>query len=218
MKEFFDPSIAPELCVPSSLTLTNPTSHAMLTGPNKGGKSSSLRALCLNVWLAQTFGLVFAKSARLTPFAWIQSGLRLADSPGTESMFEKEILFGVSTLRLAKSGRPGIVFYDECFHSTNPPDGEKTARIFLESLWSYSNVVSLVSTHIFSLVESAPSSIQRLCVPAEKTPTGIVYSFELAPGICKVSSVEEIYKKFGFPLVSPRSNLKLNLIKSNRTD
>jgi hypothetical protein len=217
MTDFFDPSIAPELCVPSSIALNKKSTHSILTGPNKGGKSSSLRALCLNVWLAQTFGLVFAKSAKIRPFAWIQSGLRLADSPGTESMFEKEILFGVSTLRLAKSGRPGIVFYDECFHSTNPPDGEKTARIFLETLWTHSNVVSVVSTHIFSLVENAPAGIQRLCVPAEKTPTGIVYSFQLAPGICKVSSVEEIYKKFGFPLLLPRSNLKGNLVDSNRT-
>jgi hypothetical protein len=205
MKDFFDPAIPPELCVTSSVSLKGKSTHAILTGPNKGGKSSSLRALCLNVWLAHTFGLVFAKSAKLTPLAWIQSGLRLADSPGTESMFEKEILFGVSTLRLAKSGRPGIVFYDECFHSTNPPDGEKTARIFLEHLWKQSNVISLVSTHIFSLVENAPASIQKLCVPAEKTPTGIVYSFELAPGICKVSSVEEIYKKFGFPPAAVKS-------------
>jgi hypothetical protein len=200
MIDFYDPAIAPDICVPSSIGLKGKKTHAMLTGPNKGGKSSSLRALCLNVWLAQTFGLVFAKSAKLTPLAWIRSGLRLADSPGTESMFEKEILFGVQTLALAKSGRPGIVFYDECFHSTNPPDGEKTATIFLEHLWNQPNVLSVVSTHIFSLVENAPANIQRLCVPAEKTPTGIVYSFELAPGICKVSSVEEIYKKFGFPL------------------
>jgi len=200
MTDFYDPSIPPEVCVPSSIILSGKQTHAMLTGPNKGGKSSALRALCLNVWLAQTFGLVFAKSAKLTPLAWIRSGLRLADSPGTESMFEKEILFGVQTLALANSGKPGIVFYDECFHSTNPPDGEKTATIFLEHLWNRKNALSVVSTHIFSLVENAPASIQRLCVPAEKTPTGIVYSFELAPGICKVSSVEEIYKKFGFPL------------------
>lgn len=205
MKDFFDPAIPPEICVTSSISLKGTSSHAMLTGPNKGGKSSTLRALFLNVWLAHTYGLVFARNARVSTLSWVQSGLRLADSPGTESMFEKEILFGVSTLRLARSGKPGIVFYDECFHSTNPPDGEKTARIFLQNLWKQANVLSIVSTHIFSLVETAPPAIQKLCVPAEKTPTGILYSFELAPGICKVSSVEEIYKKFGFPCDAVKS-------------
>jgi len=199
MEGFYDPAIPTEVCVTSNITLEGKAQHALLTGPNKGGKSSSLRALCLNIWLAQTFGLVFAKTAKLTPFAWIRSGLRLADSPGSESLFEREIQFATKTLRLAASGKPGIVLYDECFHSTNPPDGEKTSKIFLENLWKQKTLVSLVSTHVFSLVEEAPQQIQRLCVPAEQTATGISYSFSLAPGICKVSSVEEIYKKFGFP-------------------
>ncbi len=199
LKGFFDPAIPVEERVSSDIKLAEKTRHAILTGPNKGGKSSNLRALCLNVWLAQTFGMVFAEEASLTPFAWIRSGLRLADAPGSESLFEREVHFATKTLRMAASGRPGIVLYDECFHSTNPPDGEKTSRIFLSNLWSQQNVVSLVSTHVFSLVETAPEQIQRLCVPAEQTPTSILYSYRLAPGICKVSSVEEIYKKFGFP-------------------
>lgn len=199
LHDFIDPSIPPEVCVPSSVSFSDLNTHGLLTGPNKGGKSSTLRALCLNVWLAQTYGVAFARRMLMTPVAWIRSGLRLSDIPGSESMFEKEIVFATKTLKLAASGRPGLVLYDECFHSTNPPDGEKTAKLFLETLWRQPRTISLVSTHIFSLVENAPSPIQRLCVPAKETPSGIVYSFELAPGICKVSSVEEIYKKFGFP-------------------
>lgn len=199
MKEFFDPTISPLECVSSTISLGGKKSHALLTGPNKGGKSSTLRALCLNIWFAQTFGLVFAKEAILTPFAWIRSGLRLADLPGSESLFEREIHFATKTLRKAHSGQRGFVLYDECFHSTNPPDGERTAKHFLQELWKARNVVSLVSTHVFSLVDEAPPEIERLCVPAEKTAKGLHYSFCLAPGVCKVSSVEEIYKKFGFP-------------------
>lgn len=199
LNNFFDPSIPAKDRVPSTLVLQEPMQHSVLTGPNKGGKSSALRALCLNVWLAQTYGMAFATSVYMKPFNWIRSGLRLADLPGTESMFEREIQFATETLRMATSGKSGIVLYDECFHSTNPPDGEKTAKIFLETLWKTKKVLSVVSTHVFSLVESAPPQIQRLCVPAEATPQGIVYSFRLAPGICKVSSVEELYKKFGFP-------------------
>jgi hypothetical protein len=98
MIEFFDPSIPPHVCVTSNIEMKNSGIHSLLTGPNKGGKSSTLRALCLNVWLSQTLGMVFAESARLTPFHWVRSGLRLADSPGSESMFEKEVLFANKTL------------------------------------------------------------------------------------------------------------------------
>ena len=198
--QFFDPAISPENRVKSSIQIQNGISHNLVTGPNKGGKSSALRALCLNVWLAQTIGFAFADSFSLTPFAWIESGLRLADTPGSESLFEREIQFTTNILKKAKSGTYGIVFYDELFHSTNPPDGEKTASIFLSHLWKFPNVVSFISTHVFTIVESAPQEVQRLCVLANETETGLHYTFRLAPGICKVSSVQEIYKKFGFPL------------------
>jgi DNA mismatch repair ATPase MutS len=200
IEDFVDPSITTTNPILSSCRFNMTSHHAILTGPNQGGKSSSLRAICLNVWLAQTIGMAFAKKMTLTPFTWIRSGLRLADTPGSKSLFEREIVFATKTLQLAKgkSGL-GLVLYDECFHSTNPPDAEQTSRLFLQTLWKSQTTLSLVSTHVFSLVEQSPSHIQRLCVPAKKTESGMEYSFQLSPGICKVSSVEEIYKKYGFP-------------------
>jgi DNA mismatch repair ATPase MutS len=69
----------------------------------------------------------------------------------------------------------------------------------LEHLWMSPSVLSVVSTHVFELVETSPTHVQRLCVPASISDSGIRFSFTLVPGICKVSSVEELYKKFGFP-------------------
>jgi hypothetical protein len=201
LEEFFDPSIPSHLRVKSNLHLKT-KNHCLLTGPNQGGKSSSLRAILLNVWLAQRLGVAFAASMKLSPFLWCQSGLRLADKPGERSLFEREIMFAKQTLTLSKEKGYGLVLYDECFHSTNPPDGEKTAQIFLSHLWKSPTTISIVSSHVFSLVESAPNTVEKLCVPAEQTPQGIQYTFTLTPGICKVSSVEEIYKKYRFPLAA----------------
>ena len=216
IEDFYDANIQAEGQKVSSCRFDGHTIHGVITGPNKGGKSSTLRAICLNVWLAQTIGLAFAGKMQLTPFSWIRSGLRLADTPGEESLFEREILFATDTLRYAKSPKTGLglVLYDECFHSTNPPDGEKTAKHFLREIWKSKTVVSIVSTHVFSLVETAPDQIQRLCVPAIQTADGIEYTYTLSPGICKVSSVEQLYKKYGFPQV--RSNKKANLSALNR--
>jgi hypothetical protein len=203
--DFFDPAIHPKQRVRSSLRMINSDSqHILLTGPNQGGKSSILRAALLNVWLAQTYGVAFATKMVLKPFDWIESGLRLSDRPGETSLFERELEFGASIL--AKKGT-GFLVYDECFHSTNPPDGEKTARLFLESLWQKKTVASFISTHVFSLVEKAPKTIKKLCVPAtlfesdksDKSEKKLKFSFHLEPGICKVSSVEQLYKKRRFP-------------------
>jgi len=203
---FFDPSIPVEKRVTSSFVSRG---HTVLTGPNKGGKSSILRALLLNVWLSQTYGVAFASAATLTPFAWIESGLRLVDQPGAQSLFERELSFASKVLRRSNLSEQGLLLYDELFHSTNPPDGTKTAKRFLDSLWTSNSVLSVVSTHVFELVEASPKHIQRLCVPASLSDTGIRFSFTLVPGICKVSSVEQLYKKFGFP-ASPKDNSKDN--------
>jgi hypothetical protein len=193
---FFDPSIPVEKRVTSSFVSRG---HTVLTGPNKGGKSSILRALLLNVWLSQTYGVAFATAATLTPFAWIESGLRLVDQPGAQSLFERELSFASKVLRRSNLSERGLLLYDELFHSTNPPDGTKTAKRFLDSLWQSNSVLSVVSTHVFELVETSPKHVQRLCVPASLSENGIRFSFTLVPGICKVSSVEQLYKKFGFP-------------------
>jgi hypothetical protein len=216
LEDFYDPSIQASSKKLSSCSFKDNSIHGLITGPNKGGKSSTLRALCLNVWLAQTVGLAFARTMRLTPFSWIRSGLRLADTPGEESLFEREVMFATKTIHYAKSPKTGfgLVLYDECFHSTNPPDGEKTARLFLQELWSSQTTVSIISTHVFSLVETAPQHIQRLCVPAIQGEAGIEYTYTLSPGVCKVSSVEELYKKYGFAQV--RSKREPNLSALNR--
>jgi DNA mismatch repair ATPase MutS len=110
-------------------------------------------------------------------------------------MFESEVYFAGSLLR-RKTG-PGLILFDELFHSTNPPDGMRTAILFLQSLWKRPHIASVVSTHVFSLVEKAPKQIQRLCVPAEKQGEEFVFSYKLQSGICKVSSVERIWKEQG---------------------
>lgn len=138
---------------------------------------------------------------RLHPFDWIQSGLHLEDTPGEQSLFEREVQFASSAIQRAKS-RPdqkGLLLFDELFHSTNPPDGEQTATLFLQQVWASPNLSSIISTHVFSLAETAPPNVQALCVPAHKASDGtLTFTYTLQPGICKVSSVDRILEECGF--------------------
>lgn len=173
--------------------------HALLTGPNKGGKSSFLRGFLLNLVLAQTFGYAYCDVCLLKPVNWIATGLRIEDRPGKSSLFEREVEFAVEILKRAKQNpqETGVVLFDELFHSTNPPDGTRTAKTFLEQLWEQSNLVSIISTHVFSLVKEAPESVYKLCVPAFVKEGRLEFTYTLQHGICEVSSVDMILEQKG---------------------
>lgn len=167
--------------------------HALLTGPNRGGKSTALRSLLRSVLFAHTYGVVIGRSAQMTAFDWIQSCLRLEDLPGQASLFEREVQFAASSLR--RPGR-GLVLIDELFHSTNPPDAEAASRLYLGRLWAERQILSVISTHVFALVDDAPQGIQRLCCPATvRDDGGINYKYGLQEGICRVSSVNDILRE-----------------------
>jgi len=184
--------------IPSSVFFDIKSHHAVLTGPNGGGKSSFLRAILQGVLIGQSYGVAPAEGLTLRRFGWISSGLRLQDAPGNLSMFETEVWFAANLLKRDNtSGAPGLVLYDELFHSTNPPDGIRTAERFLNRLWKTDSMLTIVSTHVFSLVENAPESVKRLCCLATLKPNGdIDYKFNIQPGICTVSSVNSIWKRF----------------------
>jgi hypothetical protein len=177
----------------------NAQAHALLTGPNRGGKSTTLRALVSSVVLAHTYGCATATAAEMSVFDAIRICLTPEDLPGSKSRFEREIEFTASTLQ--DDTGSSLVLIDELFHSTNPPDAERACRIYTERLWRKPNTLSVISTHLFDFVKDAPEGIQRLCCPAtERSDGSIDYTYQLSPGVCTVSSVNELLIEHFAPL------------------
>jgi len=168
--------------------------HALLTGPNKGGKSTVLRSLSISALLAHTYGCAIGHLTS-TPFKDMYVCLKPDDLPGVKSRFEREIEFTASTLRCKQ---PILVFIDELYHSTNPPDALRSCEIYCAQLWKKSNAISVISTHLFEFVDHADEKIQRLCCPAVIDDNGeIQFLYLLEKGICKVSSVDMLLKSNG---------------------
>jgi hypothetical protein len=201
-----DISLNVEHAVTSSVELSEQP-HAILTGPNGGGKSSFLRAVLQSVLLGHAFGFAPAKEAYMPRFVWIASGLQLRDTPGEFSMFETEVKFAAETIHTANMDGPGLVLFDELFHSTNPTDSERSAIQFLHRLWKKTQTFSIISTHLFPLVAAAPKNVQAICCDAKQLDEGeIQFSYGVQQGICKVSSVHKVWEKFGLAKYAPRSN------------
>ena len=181
--------------VPFDIRLDSEYGHSLLTGPNRGGKSTTLRAILASCALAHTYGFAFADQASMTPFKRLYICLTPEDLPGKKSRFEREIEFTAETLK--ETGR-SLVLLDELYHSTNPPDAAQACTLYTDKLWAKTNTLSIISTHLFDFVEKAPKTVQRLCCPATEQEDGSIrYSYQLSPGISKVSSVRELLVENG---------------------
>jgi hypothetical protein len=190
VKDTFDFKVSSHTRKLISVDLHN-NQHALLTGPNKGGKSTVLRALAISALLAHTYGCS-PGTLTTTPFKEILLCLKPDDLPGSKSRFEREIEFTAKTLQTI---HPTLVFIDELYHSTNPPDALRSCNIYSDKLWKKSNIISIISTHLFEFVDNSPSNIQKLCCLADIDVSGnIHFSYTLSNGVCKVSSVDELLK------------------------
>ena len=184
--------------------------HSILTGPNRGGKSTALRAILQNIIMAHTIGAVNARSITLTPLGFVHSCLRLEDKPGHASLFEREIEWAVDSLEMA-ANQFGFICIDELFHGTNPRDSLIASRIYLDKLWARSNIISIVSTHQFDLLDGDGNTInkeiQYYCCPAFEGDTDnhtLNYMYGLEPGVCRLSSVYDILQEKGLGISALR--------------
>jgi len=206
LENFYHPHLGKEKTVVNTIDLcADKTTHALVTGPNRGGKSTSLKAILANVITAQSLGFCFARRMKITPFHQIHTALSPSDTLGRLSLFEAEIEFAkeiLENLDPAKERGKALLVMDEIFHSTNAIDGEEASRIFLDKVYTASGHASLISTHYTKLPESYEKGkqCQALCLqasPHRENPDQLNYTYKMRKGINSLSSVREILKERG---------------------
>ncbi|MCK4499160.1 hypothetical protein KAU11_01540, partial [Candidatus Babeliales bacterium] len=150
----WDLFIDPEKAVANDIELGgNKKNHRyrVLSGPNAGGKSVYLGGTITAVILAQSLGIVPAKSATLTPFSNFDTYMNIEDSPGEgKSLFQKQIqrISEVMTgLKEVKNNDFSLVIADEMFTGTNPDAATKMSIKIMEQLKKHKNTLGLICTH-----------------------------------------------------------------------
>ena len=144
------------ICIhnPVRNTLILNDTNCVITGPNAAGKSTTIKALLVNVLFAQTFGLACAERFALTPFYYIHSQINIPDVKGKQSLFEAE-MFRCKTVmdivQQAPETRRCLVVMDEMFNTTNVVEGIAGATAILNRLGSYRNCCTVITTHYIAL-------------------------------------------------------------------
>lgn len=156
-RELAHPLLPPATRVANDVEVGPPGTFVLVTGSNMSGKSTLLRALGVNVVLAQAGGPVCARSLRLPPLA-LGTSILIEDSlEDGISFFMAELLRLreiVETARKSRGeGRTLLYLLDEVLRGTNSRERRLAARSILRHLLD-AGAIGAVSTHDPALLES----------------------------------------------------------------
>ncbi len=193
------PLIESDRAVRNDVTLEATTRLLVVSGSNMSGKSTLLRAIGVNVALAQAGAPVRARAFKLSPLA-LGACLRVQDSlqEGT-SRFYAEILRLRQIVALGSPDRPLLFLLDEILAGTNSHDRRLGAAAVLRSLLDRGGI-GLVTTHDLALArivdELAP--IARNVHFEDRIDEGrIRFDYRLRPGVVERGNALELMRAIG---------------------
>ncbi len=139
-----------ENCVPNDLVLSN--KNMLLTGSNMSGKTTFIRAIGINMILAQTIYTCTAKSFNM-PYSKVFSSITISDSLLEEkSYYFEEMTIIKNFIEQSASASPCLFILDEIFKGTNTIERVSAGKAILAYLAKSNNFV-FVSTHDTELNE-----------------------------------------------------------------
>ena len=223
LTDFYHPCLK-ESAIKNSLDITN---NVIITGPNAGGKSTTIKSILIAVILSQTLTLSHGK-CHLTPFYFINSQINIPDCKGQESLFEAEMHRSRSNFKILSEipdDRSSLIVMDELFNSTNPIEGIAGAYAILDKLASYPYNISLVTTHYLYLTKLSKSNKfmnYKMNVNISYTSPDIVddiqYPYILQKGVSKQYIALELLKRNGFDedIIENAMRIKQDILGINK--
>lgn len=154
---FWHPQINPDYVITNDLSMNEHTANLIITGPNAGGKTTSLMSLIINIIFAQSFGIAPSGSLRMTPFAKIHSYLDI-----TTNLQEGLSLFAAEVDRSKKlkqsitsctSGQKTFTIIDELFSGTAPDVASNLGLKFAEQLGNVKHSMTIITTHFPAMTQ-----------------------------------------------------------------
>jgi DNA mismatch repair protein MutS len=205
IQDFWHPIIDKDVVVPNSLELgTHTPRNIVITGPNAGGKSTIMKALIINILLAQSIGIAPARELIVTPFHKITTYLNIVDDIATgDSLFEAGAVRAQELLSLVKEMHSkGLCFIaiDEAFNGTNYYAGQSAAYVLIKELGMAPHTMCVTPSHfpVITQLENKTGLFTNYKVSAVEHETGLQYPYKLEKGISEQIIAFKILKEKGY--------------------
>ncbi len=204
------PLLPPDLCVGNDVTIGPPGTLLLVTGSNMSGKSTLLRAVGVNVTLAQMGGPTCAESLRLPPVR-VETSMRISDS------LEYGVSYFLAELRRLKQvvddaertadgDRTPLFLLDEILHGTNTTERQIAVRHILLHLLRV-GAIGAVSTHDLTLASipdiAAVAHLVHFTEQFERGPDGkpeMTFDYRLREGVATSTNALKLMEIVGLPV------------------
>ncbi|HEX3987271.1 MAG TPA: mismatch repair protein [Acidobacteriaceae bacterium] len=174
----------------------------IVSGPNMAGKSTFLRAIGLNVVLAQAGAPVRAASLQLSPLGVGASICVLDSLQGGVSRFYAEIQRLKLLSDLADGPTPLLFLLDELLSGTNSHDRLEGTRHVVTALVRR-GAIGLVTTHDLALTaipEAMPEAAANTHFEDSMEDGRLHFDYRLKPGIVQTSNALKLMQSIGLDI------------------
>lgn len=185
--------------VDNDIHLGTPQQVYVVTGSNMAGKSTFLRAVALNLLLAQCGAPVCAQSMRCSVMQ-LWTSMRVQDSvQQNTSYFQAELLRLQSIIEHLKGGEPTFLILDEILKGTNSDDKLLGSQLLVRYFLTF-HCLALVATHdleLGDLQQALPNNVQNLCFESEIIQGDLLFDYHLREGLAKNKNATFLMRKMG---------------------
>ena len=199
MQHMGHPLIVSGNVVTNSITLGTDGCVYVITGSNMSGKSTFLRAIGLNMVLAQAGVPVFATAMVFTPLRLLTS-FRQSDSvQESTSYFMAELKRLKEIMTIVTEEGASLILLDEILRGTNSEDKSHGSEVLLEKLM-LANAITLLATHdlkLGSLEALHPGKVVNYCFESEIQNNDLRFDYTIRRGIAKNKNATFLMKQMG---------------------
>lgn len=193
MEDIYHPLIDNPVC-----NTVNMNKSCIITGSNASGKSTFIKAVALNVILAQSIHTCMAKTMAM-PFASVITSMAVTDDlMKGESYYIKEIKYLNRIVQNLKDDRLIICVIDEILRGTNAEERIGASVAILNYL-NERNCLAVVATHDLELTKLLSGKYDNYYFCEQMHDNDITFDYKIRDGVSTSKNAIKLLKYVGFP-------------------